>query len=155
MKERFTPEEWSQLKVLPFQVFALVAASDEKIDQKELDQLQSDLKNAAFYRDPLHREIALDILTSDMQSLIQQALDVSQFAPRASSIKTFLTEKLSTEEYQRFMGSLFIDGLKVARASGGGAFGLGDKVSGKEKLALTMLATLFGLDVNTLSEHFG
>jgi hypothetical protein len=154
MKERFTPEEWSLLKTLPFQVFVLVAGSDKKIDKKEIEQLQKDLQSAAFYRDPLHREVAVDILTSDIDALIKQAMDVSQFAARASRIKTFLHEKLSSEEYQRFVGSLFVDGLKIARASGGGAFGMGDKVSDEEKLALAALATLFDLDVNTLSQYY-
>jgi hypothetical protein len=155
MKEKFTPEEWSLLKILPFQVFVLVAGSDKKIDKKEIEQLQKDLKSAPFYKDPLHRELAVDILTSDIEALIKQAMDVSQFASRTSRVKTFLREKLTASEYQRFVGSLFVDGLKIARASGGGAFGLGDKVSDDEKLALAALATVFDLELSTLSEHFG
>jgi hypothetical protein len=155
MKEKFTPEEWSLLKILPFQVFVLVAGSDKKIDKKEIEQLQKDLQSAAFYKDPLHREVAVDILTSNVDALIKQAMDVSQFAARSSRVKTFLREKLTASEYQRFVGSLFVDGLKIARASGGGAFGLGDKVSDDEKLALAALATVFELDLQTLSEHFG
>lgn len=155
MKERFTAEEWSLLKTLPFHVFILVAGSDKKIDKKEKEQLKQHLESAPYYKDALHREVAVDILSSDMEGLIRQAADFSQFAARASRIKEFLREKLSSDEYQRFVASLFVDGLKIARASGGGPFGLGDKVSDEEKVALAALATVFDLDLSRLSEHFG
>ncbi len=33
MKEKFTQEEWQLLKLLPFQVFVLVAGADGRIDK--------------------------------------------------------------------------------------------------------------------------
>jgi hypothetical protein len=155
MKERFTQEEWQLLKLLPFQVFVLVAGADGRIDKEEVAQLQKDLRDAPFYKDVLHRELFVDILSSDINALIKEAADATKLAERAGKMKAILQQKLTPEEYQRFVGSMFINGLKVARASGGGILGLGDKVSEEEKRALTMFATVFELDVGSLSKLFG
>jgi hypothetical protein len=154
MKEKFSEVEWQLLKLLPFQVFILVAGADGKIDQDEIAQLQKDLRDAPFYKDPLHRELFIDILTSDINALIQEAADVSKLTERASQMRTILKQRLTPEEYQRFLGSMFINGLRVARASGGGPLGLGDKVSEEEKRALTAFAAIFELDLSSLSKLF-
>ena len=78
MKEKFTQEEWELLKLLPFQIFVMVAGADQNIDEKEITQLHEDLKSAPFYKDPLHRELFVDILSSDFKGLIQNAMDVSK-----------------------------------------------------------------------------
>jgi len=154
MKEKFTPEEWEFLKLLPFQVFVLVAGADQKVDEAEVAQLQKDLQDAAFYKDPLHRELFVDILTSDINALIKEAMDLSKFVERANQMKATLKEKLTPEEYQRFVGSMFVNGLRVARASGGGFLGRGDKVSEEEKRALFLFAATFDLDLESLSKSF-
>lgn len=154
MKEKFTQEEWQLLKLLPFQVFVLVAGADGRIDKEEVAQLQKDLRDAPFYKDPLHRELFIDILSSDINALITEAADVTKLAARASQMKAILQQKLTPEEYQRFVGSMFINGVKVARASGGGVLGLGDKVSEEEKRALALFATMFDLDAANLSKLF-
>lgn len=154
MKEKFTQEEWDLLKLMPFQVFVLVAGADQKIDEKEIAQLNEDMKKAPFYKDPLHRELFIDILTSDAGALIKEAMDVSKFVERANRAKAILKEKLTPDEYQRFVGSMFVDGLKVARASGGGFLGRGDKVSEEEKRALFLFAAILELELESLSKHF-
>jgi len=155
MKEKFTLEEWELLKLLPFQVFVLVAGADEKVDEKEVAQLQKDLRDAPYYKDPLHRELFVDILSSDLNALIKEAMDLSKFVERANQMKATLKEKLTPDEYQRFVGSMFINGLKVARASGGGVLGLGDKVSEEEKRGLFLFAVTFDLDLDSISKFFG
>lgn len=155
MKEKFTTEEWELLKLLPFIVFALVAGADKKIDQQEIAQLQKDLQDAPFYKDPLHKELTVDILTSDISGLISKATDVSKIVDRSTQMKEILQTKLTTDEYQRFVASMFINGLRIARVSGGGVLGLGDKVGEEEKLALVMFATLFELDMQSVSKYFG
>jgi len=154
MKEKFTQEEWQLLKLLPFQVFVLVAGADGRIDKEEVAQLQKDLRDAPFYKDLLHRELFIDILSSDINALITEAADVTKLAARASQMKAILQQKLTPEEYQRFVGSMFINGVKVARASGGGVLGLGDKVSEEEKRALALFATMFDLDTANVSKLF-
>lgn len=154
MKEKFTQEEWQLLKLLPFQVFVLVAGADGRVDKEEVAQLQKDLRDAPFYKDPLHRELFVDILSSDINSLIREAADATKLPARASQMKTILQQKLTPEEYQRFIGSMFINGVKVARASGGGILGLGDKVSEEEKRALALFAAMFDLDAANVSKLF-
>jgi len=154
MKEKFSQEEWELLKLLPFQVFYLVAGADGKIDQEEIGQLQKDLRDAPFYKDALHKELSIDILSSDIKALIREAGDITKLAERTSQIKALLKQKLTPEEYQKFLGSMFMNGVKVARASGGGVLGLGDKVSAEEKRALAAFAATFELDLANLSKLF-
>ena len=155
MKEKFTHEEWQLLKILPFQVFIMVAGADGRIDKDEIAQLQKDLRDAPFYKDELHKELLIDILSSDINALIKEAGAATKVAERTSQMRTILQQKLTPDEYQRFLGSMFLNGLRVARASGGGALGLGDKVSKEEKGALVTLATIFELDLGSLSNLFG
>jgi hypothetical protein len=154
MKEKFTSQEWEQLKLLPFQVFVMVAGADSKIDEKEIEQLQADLRTAPFYKDPLHRDLFVDILTSDIMALIKKAMDVSGFVERATQIKGILKAKLSTDEYQRFVASMFVNGIKVANASGGGFLGRGSKISPEEQRALLVFASLYELDPGSTSKFF-
>lgn len=155
MKEKFTHEEWQLLKILPFQVFIMVAGADGRIDKDEIAQLQKDLRDAPFYKDELHKELLIDILSSDINALIKEAGAATKVVERTNQMRTILKQKLTPDEYQRFLGSMFLNGLKVARASGGGALGLGDKVSKEEKGALITLATIFELDLGSLSNLFG
>lgn len=154
MKDKFTAEEWELLKMLPIMVFVLVAGADGKIDQKERNQLEEDIKGAPLYKDPLHQALGIDILTSDFGALLRNSMDSSKFAERAEKMKNILKDKLTKDEYDRFLGSLFINGLKVARSSGGGPLGLGDKVSDSEKHALALFVGMFGLDLSSIKKHF-
>jgi hypothetical protein len=155
VKEKFSPAEWELLKLLPFHIFVMVAGADRKIDEKEIAQLNEDLKTAPYYKDPLHRELFLDILASDVNALAQEAMDPSKLLQRANQIKAILKEKLTLDEYQRFVASIFVNGLQIARASGGGFLGRGDKVSEEEKLALAAFAAMFELAPDSLSRFFG
>ena len=49
MKDRFSAEEWNQLKVLPFQVFILTAGADGRIDKKELEAVKQQFSEADGY----------------------------------------------------------------------------------------------------------
>jgi hypothetical protein len=155
MKEKFSEAEWELLKLLPFHVFVMVAAADSKIDDKEVARMNEDLKTAPYYKDPLHKELFVDILSSDVNALIQEAMDPSKLLERANQIKAILKDRLTLDEYQRFVASMFICGLNVARASGGGFLGRGDKVSDEEKLALSAFAAMFELAPESLSRFFG
>jgi hypothetical protein len=155
IKERFKRDEWELLKILPFQVFILVAASDANVDSAEVEQFQRDMSTAAMYKDVLHRELMLDVVQGDMQSLLKKAMDTSTFTDRMRRMKSILQARLTMEEYQRFVASVFIDGLKIARASGGRPAGEGANISEDEKRALVVLAALFDLDINSLPKYYG
>lgn len=154
MKEKFSEAEWELLKLLPFHVFVMVAGADRKIDKKELDQLNEELTKAPLYKDPLQRELMLDILISDANALAQEAMDISKLLERTNQTKAILEEQLAVDEYQRFVASMFLFGLNIARASGGGFLG-GDKVSDEEARALSVFAAMFELDPESMSRFFG
>jgi len=152
MKKRFSEDEWSLLKILPFHLFVMVAGADQKVDKAEGEALMKELKDAPIFEDPLHKELFIDILTSDPNSYIKDGMDLGKLVERSMKAKEFLSEKLTPDEYQRFVASLFIFGLRIARASGGGFFGRGDRISDEEEVALSAFGTMF--DVKNMSRHF-
>lgn len=154
MKSRFTAEEWELLKLLPIKVFLMVASADGKIDEKEIAQFDENLRKAPYLLDPLHKELFVDLCTSDFSALINQATDQAKFTDRLVKIKACLQEVLTPEEYERFVGSMFIGGCQIANASGGGFLGRGSKVSQEEQTALTNFANAFGLTPASLAKHF-
>lgn len=77
MREQFTDNEWSQLKLLPIYVYTLIAGADGKIDEKEERALNNTLKRAEKIVDPLHRELLVEIAEGGpdtLKSLIAEAL---------------------------------------------------------------------------------
>ena len=152
MKERFTTEEWQSLKTLPFVVCVLTAAADGVIDQKEAEEIVRQLREGAALKDELHRELIVDITSSaggDQKPMNRQGAENT-----VQKIKGVLKDKLSDDEYQRFVGSLILSGLKVANSSGG-FLGMGNKVSKEEQAILGAIAALFDLDPSSVSKHFG
>ena len=155
MKEKFSPGDWEELKVLPFIVFNMVAAADGEVDQKEVAQMAEELTKAPTFKDPLHRELMLDVAVSNWQEVLKKSFEVSMIEQRLNNAKSYLKQALSDEEYSRFLGSLIISGGNIARASGGGFLGLGDKVSDEEKKVLIFLTSLFEIDLQVVARSFG
>lgn len=153
MKEKFTQEEWEHLKLVPLFAPILVAGADGKIDAAEQTEMERQVNNALTLKDPLHRELLSDLAHSDLGALLREvtATPRDQFL---SKVKGVLKAKLTSDEYQRFIGSIFVNGIKVAKASGGGFLGLGDKVSEEEKKALAVFAAAFDLDPESLKKFF-
>lgn len=145
MKERFTNEEWELLKFLPFQIFTLVAAADGNVDNKEIGTFLKQLESAATLKDELHRQLLVDLVREDHQRFLEGSLDMEKTMKSAEVIKPILVDKLSSEEYQRFIGSLFVGGLHIANASGG-FLGMGSKVSKEEKAALAVFGAIYEFD---------
>jgi tellurite resistance protein len=144
MKERFTTEEWQELRVIPVVSFYLVAGADGNVDKDEVTAFIKQVTMGAALKDELHRELAVDI-ASDLEGSLKAAeANVEGHVERAKAI---LSNKLSVDEYQKFIGSLFISGMKVAAASGG--------TSQEEKVALGAFAAVWGLDPSSLKKHFG
>jgi len=148
MKENFTEEEWAMLKALSFIAFGIVASADGKIDDKEAGEMTRRLQTGAQgYKDPLHKELAMDILRSDIPAVIASAKNVE-----LSKVRALLQDKLTQDEYQGFLGSIFVDMLAVAGVSGG-FLGRG-KIDSKEMTALNSFAALFGIDIGALKRRF-
>lgn len=150
MKEKFSSEEWEDLKLLPYVVFIAVAGADGKVDEKEVGEFAMQVTQGASLKDPLHRELIVDIAGSlgDMMSQAQSRSRPDFIATTKGVLKSKLTE----DEYQRFIGSLFVSGLRVAKASGPW---FGDNLSKEEMQMLTAFGSSWDLDVNSISKHFG
>lgn len=152
MKDRFSDEEWHLLKFLPFQAFMLVAAADGVVDESEMGILSAQLREAATLIDPLHRALFVDLVQEDLQEYVQGSTP-DRFAESLDPMKALLRDRLSEEEYQSFVASLFASGLEVARASGGRFLGVGDKVSREEMDMLATFAAAFGLEPQALERY--
>lgn len=143
-KARFG-SDWHLVMAVPFLFFGMTAGADGNIDDAEAAEMQRRMQGGALgYKDPLHREVAAEFFSTPvtMNDLLTKA---NQAGPE--KIRSLLQKKLSTNEYQGYLGSVFIDALGVARASGG--------VSASETQALTALATFFGVDIAGLEKRFG
>ncbi len=115
MKERFEATEWEQLKVLPFHLFRVTAIADGEIQKEEIQEFLKRLIGGALgYKDRLHRELARDIVDSDVGELLKGTGEIG-FDPKRT--KQVLKEKLTPDEYHSFVGSLFIDAINIAAAS--------------------------------------
>lgn len=144
-KSRFAPDEWELVLSIPFLFFGTVAGSDNEISPAETKVLQERMTSGAFgYKDPLHREVALEILSTAVtaESLVQKVVA----AGGPARVREVLRSKLTPDEYQGYVGSVWLDALAVAGAEGG--------ISDKEQEALNTDAVFFGLDLEALKGRF-
>ena len=144
-RDRFSGDEWGLVMSVPFLFFGMIASADGTIDQPEAAELQRRMQGGAIgYKDPLHREVALQFFSTPvtLEELLRKA---NQAGPE--KVRDTLRKRLTEDEYQGYLSSVFIDSMGVAQASGG--------VSDTETTALTALATFFGIDVAGMKKRFG
>jgi hypothetical protein len=153
MKERFEAEEWENLKFIPVAVFFLVAGADGKVDKKEIEAFATQVGRGTMLKDPLHRELIVDI-AGNLEGVLGNVKNLKQAENFVQKSKDTLKAKLSEDEYQRFIASLFVSGIGIARASGGAFLGMGNKVSEEEKTALAKFGIAWDLDPQSISKHF-
>jgi hypothetical protein len=156
MREKFTAEQWQTLKELPFIAFVFVASCDGKVDQKEIGEFANRVSSAAGYKDELHRELMMDVASTFEESFNHaiQRYTSGSAADDLIQIRGVLDDKLTTDETQRFVASVIVDAIAIARCSGGGLFG-GNKVSDKEAEAIAALAMALGLDPASVQRYYG
>ncbi len=140
-QELVSADEWQKLTYSPFLAFMLVAAADGSIDKKEI---KSFIKTLSTQENPLMLELlgscgeAPDKIISHLASLGSDAPLLLQ------EITEVLDSKLPEKHALAFKLELLHIGKNVAEASGG-FFGFGKKASKEEKLALALIAKVFGL----------
>ena len=148
LKGKFTAEEWNTLKLLPLQFIGLVVLADGEIDDEEFSKLNEILRDAPFYRDPLHRELMLDLAQErELMKLFKEGLLRDKTVRGAPAIKSMLRQKLSAEEYASFTRSLISTSIEIAQASGVGNAGQGKGISREEDFALDMLIALYEIEL--------
>jgi hypothetical protein len=147
MKERFATEEWELVRCVPIQAFGIVAGADREPDPKEFEEFAGRmLRGAMTYKDVLHREVAQEFAGDDLGKRIQMAAETE-----VGTTRELLRSKLSAEEYQSYLGSIFIDALAVARAMGTA----GSEISEQEQTMLAAFGLAWEIDLDEVKRIFG
>jgi len=139
-KTSFTPEEWRTLQFAPLRAFYLVAGADSKVDVKETEEMIKTLNEAAFFIEPLVREVLFSIVSDFNNILAKLQTEKRNFLDGLRDVADILDKKATPEVAKNFKTALLHIAHKIAEASGGGLFGMGDKVSDSEKAAITGIA---------------
>jgi hypothetical protein len=141
-RSRFTAQEWERVLQAPWVFFGMAAQSDGTIDEAESHEFAGRMtRGGLLYKDPLHREVAAAMTTAPSDVMVKA------MSSDPSSLRELLKRKLTPEEYQGFVSSLWIDANAVAHAS--------DGLSDEETKALTALALYFDVDVMGMKGRFG
>ncbi|HSQ37146.1 MAG TPA: hypothetical protein VLS92_04550 [Acidimicrobiia bacterium] len=143
-RDRFSQDEWKLVMSVPFLFFGTTAGADGTIDEAEAGELQRTMQTGAVaYKDPLHREVAAQFFSTPvtLEELLQSAHKAGP-----DKIREVLRKRLTEDEYQRYLSSVWISAIGVAHVSGG--------VSEPESKALTALAAFFGIDVAGIDKRF-
>jgi len=98
------------------------------------------------YKDVLHREVAQEFAGDDLGKRIQMAAETE-----VGTTRELLRSKLSAEEYQSYLGSIFIDALAVARAMGTA----GSEISEQEQTMLAAFGLAWEIDLDEVKRIFG
>jgi hypothetical protein len=112
-KGRFTPEEWKELKLLPFLLHEFVLSNcGSEHAGTVTGALLSGLESAATVPDPVHQEVALDTPRSEWEALMTEARTslegkeaFVELFPRFRRIHAVLREELP-EEHEGYVLSV-------------------------------------------------
>ena len=138
IRESYAPAEWRTLQMSFFWIHLAVANADGKIDAKETEAFTTEMKRWVQSSEPLVRELVLTFSMEVKDVLREFALD-GRGAPKGlSDAADILDRKATPSQARELKATLLLIGQKVASASGGGMFGLGQKISEQEKSALTL-----------------
>jgi hypothetical protein len=125
-KSRFTPSEWDSLTSLPFRMLILVATFMRagQADPQELlsTSLERFFGKTNSYPDPLHRELAMDLVRADNEAaamnrvlrVMQRAMNFDNLTEDLTKIRTLLRAKLTQGEYDSFVASLCLEVMTEA-----------------------------------------
>jgi hypothetical protein len=148
--QRFSQEEWRDVRLLPFVAFGMVASADGEIQREEAARFVEEIKSSAFCREGLRRALAQDILASDFMTLFRHSTDAARWDERLQAGKRALRRRLTDAEYRAFASGLVVFAVSVALA----AKAAGDvRKSPEEESALIDLARRLDLDVEDLREE--
>jgi hypothetical protein len=150
MKDRFNAEEWNDLLILPFHLFIAVAMADGEVQKAELKEfLERTTQGALGYKDPMHKEVARGIIDGDTGELLKAGTTASGWDPK--NVKSMMKEKLTSDEYQGFIGSMFIDLLNIAKASKKGKWFRKKGIGKDEQERLAAVGLFWDLDLGRMA----
>ena len=146
IRDSYSPSEWQTLQFAPLWVFGAVAGADQDIDEKEMEALAAEIRDAPIFRDPLVREVMLS-LAVDLATVMQEyGPDPRQVLQGLKDTADLLDSKTAPAQANSFKAAMLQVGHNVAKASGGGILRR-DPVSKEEKAALVLVAAALNVDL--------
>lgn len=140
-----TEEEWETIRLSPLWTFRLVSEIDGTSDGRERDSLTAALANGQLFGSFLLRE-ACGAIARDLEEVVsREAEDPRTIEEAFCDLGRVIDDTLSRADAEEFKKNLVELGVTIARASGGGLFGGGDRMSEVETRALSFMTTVFGI----------
>ena len=139
IRESYTAAEWRTLQMSFFWIYLAIARADGKIDQKETEAFVSEMRKWLLSVDPLVREVTTTFTLEANGIANEVMLDGRSPVQGLLEVAEILDRKATPVQTKEFKGTLLLVGHRIAKASGGGVFGLGDKISPEERTVLQVL----------------
>lgn len=141
-----TNDEWETLQLSPLWTFKLVSEIDGNADHRERDALVAMLGSSQAFESFLLRE-ACGAVARDLEKAIsRQAEDPRSLEDGLCEVGRVVDSTLPPSDAEEFKKNLVALGVTISKASGGGAFGGGDKMSQVEARALCFMASILGVE---------
>lgn len=141
-----TKDEWETVQLSPLWTFKLVSEIDGTSDRQERKALVTMLGTSQLFGSFLLRE-ACGALARDLENATsRQAQDPRTLEEAFCDVGRVVDRTLSPSDAKEFKKDLVALGVTISKASGGGAFGSGDKMSQVEARALCFMASILGVE---------
>lgn len=141
-----TKDEWETVQLSPLWTFKLVSEIDGTADRQEHQTLVAMLANSQVFDSFLLREACGAVARDLERSVSRQAEDPRSLEEALCEVGRVIDAALSPSDAEEFKRDLIALGVTISRASGGGVFGGGDKMSQIEARALCFMATVLGVE---------
>ena len=140
----FSVEEFEVLKQAPFLIFFLVAASDGKVDKKEVVAFANLLSDPNKITNPLLIRIITNVINNTREMLADMATRKLDFVGELTKLGSVVDNNMPEAEANAFKVSLLSMAVEIAGASGG-FLGFGSKISKEEKASIAGIALCLGI----------
>jgi hypothetical protein len=145
LRSQFTDSEWSTLEKTPVWAFVMTAASDGKVDKKEIAAFAKELAETQLYKDELAREV-FGALTSHLDNVLPGCVQGAEQVLAGLGSAGRILDSKCPEHADEFKGSVLLICKNVAEASGG--LFRRDKMSDSEKTAIVVIAGALGMKLS-------
>jgi len=141
-----TERQWAAIAAAPVIVFMLVAGADGKADSREVRAFGKKLAESLGGSSRIMKGAVMRA-APNLELLVEKLAEngVEGMAKLLVAARQLVDETVGRGEGHRFASALYALGEAVASASGGGFFGLGNKISAEERVILDGLKKLLRL----------
>jgi hypothetical protein len=141
-RSSFTDEEWRTLQFAPFWAFHLVARADGLADEKELESLYTQFREAATQKAPLAREVFVSIAAEQQEVQTAYFADPRTVTDGLRDVVRILDAKAGHDGSVMFKGAVAWVAVDTANASGPA----GDALELSEAQAIGVVWEALGFD---------